>query len=193
MAKPSPNGELRIIAGKWRGRKILFSEVNGLRPTSARIRETLFNWLNPVIHKANCLDLFAGSGALGFEALSRGAEFVCMVERHPKVVHQLQKIKCSLEIDALQIIKQDALTPLKTKQLFDIIFCDPPFQLGLVPEVIKTLVKAPILAPNALIYVETEKKHAPIECPETWNLVKDKTAGEVRYRLYEVCEHLPTC
>jgi len=190
MAKKLSMGELRIIAGQWRGRKIAFYEVDGLRPTSSRIRETLFNWLAPFINQCTCLDLFAGSGALGFEALSRGAVSVTMVEQHPKVARQLKQIQRDLEIENLRVIEQDAFLPLSIVSdkavKFDVVFCDPPFNKGFVPPLIKRLNASPYLAEKTMVYIETEKNHAALELPDNWQLLKDKKAGDVRYRLYEI-------
>lgn len=190
--KPPLNkqGELRIIAGKWRGRKITFVAVDGLRPSPSRIRETLFNWLNNDISSSHCLDLFAGSGALGFEALSRGAESVAMVELNKIVTQQLKKNREHLQTDALQIIQQDAtqLQNLKSilKHKIDIVFCDPPFNNQLVQPLLQALDDSGLLQNTALIYIETEKSLTNLLLPEHWTLIKEKVAGDVRYRLIEV-------
>ena len=192
--KPPSNkqGELRIIAGKWRGRKISFKAADGLRPSPSRIRETLFNWLNNDITSAHCLDLFAGSGALGFEALSRGAESVAMVEVNKLVTRQLKNIKEQLQTETLQIIHQDA-TQLQNltsilKHKIDIVFCDPPFNKQFVQPLLLSLDDSGLLQNRALIYVETEKSLIDLSLPEHWAIIKEKTAGDVRYRLIEVCE-----
>jgi 16S rRNA (guanine966-N2)-methyltransferase len=185
-------GELRIIAGKWRGRKITFKATDGLRPSPSRIRETLFNWLNKDISSSHCLDLFAGSGALGFEALSRGAGSVAMVELNNIVTRQLKSNKEVLQAETLQIIHQDAtqlqnLTAL-LKNKIDIVFCDPPFNKQFVQPLLQKLDDSGLLQDPALIYVETEKSLTDLPLPENWTIIKEKLAGDVRYRLIKVGE-----
>jgi 16S rRNA (guanine966-N2)-methyltransferase len=148
---------VRIIAGRWRGRKITFSDVVGLRPTGDRIRETLFNWLMPVLPGAHCLDLFAGSGVLGFEALSRGARACVLVESNPVVARHLQTTAQSLEATDALVACADARTALqRVSGTFNIVFIDPPFAdksidaTGLVAE----LLAQQRLAENAWVYVE---------------------------------------
>ncbi|UAX41820.1 16S rRNA (guanine(966)-N(2))-methyltransferase RsmD [Pasteurella canis] len=184
-------GYVRIIAGLWRGRKLPVLSLNGLRPTGDRVKETLFNWLMPYIVDAHCLDCFAGSGSLGFEALSRQAKQVTFVELDKKAAMQLQKnvqtLKCSLE--QAKVINQNSLQFLKSIQNtphFDIVFVDPPFHLGLAQQTIDLLEKHHWLKPNALIYVETEKNQ-PITVPTHWQILKEKITGQVCYRLY--CYH----
>lgn len=191
-APSDKQGELRIIAGKWRGRKISFIAVDGLRPSPSRIRETLFNWLNNDISSSHCLDLFAGSGALGFEALSRGAESVAMVELNKTVTRQLKSNKEHLQTESLKIINQDA-TQLQylsslLKHKIDIVFCDPPFNKGFVQPLLLSLDDSTLLQNSALIYVETEKSLVDLSLPEHWTIIKEKVAGDVRYRLIEVGE-----
>lgn len=182
-------GEVRIIAGLWRGRKLPVLNAEGLRPTGDRVKETLFNWLMPYIPDAECLDAFAGSGALGFEALSRQAKKVTFLELEKTVANQLQKnlqtLKCSAE--QAQVINQNSLAFLKQTQNqphFDVVFLDPPFHFGLAEQAIALLTENNWLRPNALIYVETEKDKA-LATPENWRLLKEKTTGMVSYRLYQ--------
>lgn len=177
---------LRIIGGQWRGRKLGFAEVEGLRPTGDRIRETLFNWLQPQLPGANCLDLFSGSGALGFEALSRGAASATLVEKHPAAA---QAIQHNLELlagqhqgqlqhtDALDYIAQEATAP------FDVVFLDPPFGADLWPAAISALEQNGWLADDAAIYIETPKNYA-LSVPGNWQLHRHKHAGDVSYSLY---------
>jgi 16S rRNA (guanine966-N2)-methyltransferase len=185
-------GELRIIGGKWRGRKISFKAVDGLRPSPSRIRETLFNWLNNDIASSHCLDLFAGSGALGFEALSRGAGSVAMVELNKMVTRELKSNKEHLQAEALQVIHQDATQPQNLSSLLkhkiDIVFCDPPFNKQFVQPLLQKLDESGLLQSPALVYVETEKSLTELSLPEHWTIIKEKNAGDVRYRLIEVCE-----
>ncbi len=178
--------ELRIIAGQWRGRKVSFLPVEGLRPTPSRIRETLFNWINPMITNAHCLDCFAGSGALGFEALSRGAQSVTMIELHRDVIRELKNNRTLLDTTQLTIIQQDALVEIQSEQLFDIVFCDPPFNQGLVKPVLENLEQSNCLNDEAVVYLETEKSLKDLELPQGWKIIKEKIAGDVKYMLIKV-------
>ncbi|QPB43359.1 16S rRNA (guanine(966)-N(2))-methyltransferase RsmD [Rodentibacter haemolyticus] len=192
MKKPltqNAKGEVRIIAGRWRGRKLPVLNAEGLRPTGDRVKETLFNWLMPYIHDAECLDGFAGSGSLGFEALSRQAKKVTFLERDKAVANQLKKnlqtLKCSAE--QAQVFNQSCLDFLKQAQNqphFDVVFLDPPFHLGLAEQAISLLAENNWLCPNALIYVETEKDKQ-LAPPGNWVLLKEKITGQVSYRLYQ--------
>ena len=188
--RPSPkatqNNQLRIIAGLWRGRKLSFPDIDGLRPTGDRLRETLFNWLAPEIQGARCLDLFAGSGALGIEALSRGAEVSVLVERDSKAAAQLKANLEILKAGQGRVVNADALGLLQkgnTDAPYHIIFIDPPFQLKLWQSVIDALEAGNWLADNATIYIESgrdDEYHPPIN----WQLHRDKHAGAVSYRLF---------
>ncbi len=188
--RPSPkamqNNQLRIIAGQWRGRKLGFPDVDGLRPTGDRIRETLFNWLAPEIQGSRCLDLFAGSGALGIEALSRGAEISVLVERDAKAAAQLKANLDSLKAEQGRVVNADVLGLLQrgnTDAPYHIIFIDPPFQLKLWQAVIEALEAGNWLADNATIYIESgrDDEYQP---PINWQLHRDKHAGAVSYRLF---------
>jgi 16S rRNA (guanine966-N2)-methyltransferase len=186
LSKPSSNNQLRIIGGQWRGRKLSFPDVEGLRPTGDRIRETLFNWLAPEIQGSRCLDLFAGSGALGIEALSRGAAASIMVERDAKAAAQLRSNLEILKTEQGRIINAEVLSLLQkgnTDEPYHIIFIDPPFQLKLWQAVIEALEAGHWLADNATIYIESGRDddyHPPIN----WQLHRDKHAGAVSYRLF---------
>ena len=191
-APQSPAGkpsQLRIIGGEWRGRKVPFSPLPGLRPTPDRVRETLFNWLQPYIAGAHCLDLFSGSGALGLEALSRGAESVTFVDREPSVVRQLrqnfQLLKCNLG----EVIQDSVPEWLQGRQAgmeqqYDIVFMDPPFRQGLAAPCCDWLEEKGLLAAEAMIYVETESDLTAVMAPDHWHLHRDKKAGQVHYQLY---------
>lgn len=188
--RPSPkatqNNQLRIIAGLWRGRKLSFPDVDGLRPTGDRIRETLFNWLAPEIQGSRCLDLFAGSGALGIEALSRGAEVSVLVERDSKAAAQLKANLEILKAEQGRVVNADVLGLLQngnTDAPYHIIFIDPPFQLNLWQSVIDALEAGNWLADNATIYIESgrDDEYQP---PINWQLHRDKHAGAVSYRLF---------
>lgn len=181
--KPGGLGQIRIIAGKWRGRKLPVLEAAGLRPTGDRIRETLFNWLQQEVAGAHCLDLFAGSGALGFEALSRGAASVMMVDNNRQVTQQLQAVAQQLQASDLKIVQGDYQT-LKTGQRFDIIFIDPPFADNLAQSALEFLQAKQLLQDKALIYVETDNNTA-LTLPQNYQVIHDKTSGDVRYLLLQ--------
>lgn len=176
--------QLRIIGGQFRGRKIQFSDLPGLRPTPDRIRETLFNWLSEFILNANCLDCFAGSGALGIEALSRGAAQVTFIDAAAKAIQQIQQalqqlniINANLQIAAMPT----AITSFK--QAFNIIFLDPPFHKNLIANVSQFLEENKYLAENAMIYLETEAELETLPIPINWQILKHKQAGQVAYWL----------
>lgn len=187
--------ELRIIGGRWRGRKLAFSPAEGLRPTGDRIRETLFNWLSPYIDGARCLDLFAGSGALGLEALSRGASYCDFVDSSRTVVQQVtQHLKTLDALDRGQCQLSSALQFLHTAtQPYDIVFVDPPFKLQLANEVCTALAQRQLLNENALVYVETATSEPSTAVPPDWRPHRDKVAGAVSYRLFTInrAEHMP--
>ncbi|WP_109427803.1 16S rRNA (guanine(966)-N(2))-methyltransferase RsmD [Aggregatibacter kilianii] len=185
----SAKGEVRIIAGLWRGRKLPVLTSQGLRPTGDRVKETLFNWLMPYIVDSECLDCFAGSGSLGFEALSRQAAKVTFLELEKAVAQQLSKniqtLKCA---DRAQVVNQNSLQFLNQSQNqphFDLVFLDPPFNFDLAEQAITLLDQNHWLRPQALIYVETEKDKG-LNVPESWALLKEKNSGQVSYRLYQV-------
>ena len=174
---------VRIIGGQHRGRKLPFAELPGLRPTGDRIRETLFNWLQPVVEGARCLDLFAGSGALGMEAASRGAAQVVMVEQAGSAVRQMERNRETLELQGLNIVRADALQFLEQPPTpFDIVFLDPPFDNDLLGAVCQRLTMG-WLAEDARIYLEEDLSRDFPALPEDWKWLKQKTAGRVRYGL----------
>ncbi|MDH2924599.1 16S rRNA m(2)G-966 methyltransferase [Nicoletella semolina] len=182
-------GEVRIIAGRWRGRKVPVLNAQGLRPTTDRVKETLFNWLMMDIAQARCLDCFAGSGSLGLEALSRQAQAVVFLEKFAAAAQQLKKNLAVLKTNQGKVIQTDTLQFLAQKNIeapFDVIFVDPPFHKGLVPDVLRLLAQNHWLAPNALIYLETEREHSALELPNAWIMLKEKTAGQVISRLIRV-------
>ena len=179
-------GQCRIIAGKWRGRKLDVPDAEGLRPTPDRIRETVFNWLQADIGGARCLDLFAGCGALGFEAASRGAMSVVMVELNSRAAKTLQENCSTLSATQCQVERTTAQQFLSTNQeQYDIVFIDPPYQADLWTEIANTLVDKVVLAENALIYLECPGKADLPELPIHWQLIKEKKAGNIRYCLFE--------
>ncbi|EIJ69697.1 16S rRNA (guanine(966)-N(2))-methyltransferase RsmD [Haemophilus parahaemolyticus] len=182
-------GEVRVIAGLWRGRKLPVLNAEGLRPTTDRVKETLFNWLMMDVANARCLDCFAGSGSLGLEALSRQAQAVVFLEKFANAAQQLKKNLASLKTDKGTVINTDTLTYLSQKnstEPFKIIFIDPPFHHNFVPHVLTLLQQNNWLAENALIYVETEKNHPPLLLAENWQIIKEKSAGMVTSRLIQV-------
>lgn len=185
-AMGAKSNQVRIIAGQWRGRKLGFPDIDGLRPTSDRIRETLFNWLAPVLPGASCLDLFAGSGALGFEAASRGAARVVMNERNPLVVRALQDSKARLAADQVEVLGGDAQSCLaRCVGPFDVVFLDPPFsQPHLLAAAADLLARGNFLKDGTYIYVETPSGADLNDLPAGWQLYRQKQAGAVSYRLY---------
>jgi 16S rRNA (guanine966-N2)-methyltransferase len=178
--------QVRIIAGRWRGRKLPFPDLPSLRPTPDRVRETLFNWLAPRLPGARCLDLFAGSGALGFEAASRGAERVVLVERDPRVVEALRDNRRRLEAGMIDIIQQAGLDYLRgSVQAFEVVFLDAPYgDAGALQTSLHRLTEAGWLNSGARIYVETALEALPLGMPQGWDLLKEKRAGQVSFRLY---------
>ncbi len=177
--------KLRIIGGDWRSRQVLFDDAPGLRPTPARVRETLFNWLHYDIIGSRCLDLYAGSGALSFEAASRGAKTVVQVEQNPAVCRCLKTNADKLAAHQIKIVQTDALRYLAgNAEAFDIVFIDPPFGLGLAVQSCQWLEDKGWLSPEAKIYVEAASGQALEGMPENWQLLKDKVAGDVAYRLF---------
>ncbi|KMK51240.1 16S rRNA methyltransferase [[Actinobacillus] muris] len=185
-----PNGEVRVIGGRWRGRKLPVLNAEGLRPTTDRVKETLFNWLMMDIAHAHCLDCFAGSGSLGIEALSRQAQAVTFLEKFATAADLLAQNLKRLAAENGKVVQTDSLAYLaqaNPQVPFDIVFVDPPFHQHYVPQVLIHLARNGWLAENALIYVETEKDHPPLELPSHWQIIKEKTAGQVVSRLIR-CE-----
>lgn len=177
------NNRLRIIGGRWRGRRVSFPDVEGLRPSPDRVRETLFNWLMPVIEGARCLDLFAGSGALGLEALSRGAARVVLVDRDAQVVASLRAHLADLGAEGAELRQADAQRFLEgTPEPFDVVFLDPPYNKGLLAPCLVRLGQG-WLAPGARVYIEAESALDPLPLPEGWVLLRSKGAGQVGYHL----------
>jgi 16S rRNA (guanine966-N2)-methyltransferase len=188
MAKAPRHGagrnQLRIIGGSWRSRRLDFPDVEGLRPTPDRVRETLFNWLMPVIHGARCLDLFAGSGALGLEALSRGASSVVLLDRDPRVIATLRKHLQTLQAHGAELHQQSALDYLQGEPCpFDVVFLDPPFRQGLLQPALELLNARGWLAPGARIYIEQESEQPMVALPEGWELLRELKAGQVACQL----------
>jgi 16S rRNA (guanine966-N2)-methyltransferase len=168
----------------WRGRKFRFPEVQGLRPTPDRVRETLFNWLAPRIVGARCLDLFAGSGALGLEALSRGAAAVRFIEREPGAAADLRAMLARFDARGAQVVEADAMRHLAgPASPFDIIFVDPPFDAGLLPETLARVLTGGWLAPGGVVYVEQSARSPLPPLPPGRAVAKSGRAGDVGYHL----------
>lgn len=180
--------KLRIIAGEWRSRQLPIPDIEGLRPTPDRVRETLFNWINAYLPGAVCGDLFCGSGALGLEALSRGAKHMTFVDNSRVVSQQMQTNLATLgATDSANVIAQNAAVFLDTvtPHAMDIVFLDPPFRKGWLAQIIPLLEKG-WLADRALVYIEMEKEAALPALPSHWSLLKEKVAGQLVYRLFEI-------
>lgn len=180
-------GRIRIIGGQWRGRKLTVPDSPGLRPTGDRARETLFNWLSPRVHGAHCLDLFAGSGALGLEAVSRGAAEVVLVEQQNDLARALREVAEGWPGgERLKVVQADAMAWLESaKGSFDIVFVDPPFEARLQARVLALLVQRKLLAPEARVYVESGRGDYDVALdplPE-YEVLRVKQQGEVTLRL----------
>ena len=174
--------KVRIGGGEWRSRLLRFPDALGLRPTSDRVRQTLFNWLGQELHGRICLDLFAGSGALGFEALSRGAASVVMVESNPAVHRALLDNASLLKASKAQILRQDAVQFLRQNlQQYDVVFLDPPFDQNWQEKLLPQL--AQHLAPDGLVYAESEKC---LTDNDDWQVSKHGKAGNVHYHLLKL-------
>ena len=175
---------MRIIAGRWRRRRLPVAAAGDIRPTPDRVRETLFNWLGTGVEGKRCLDLFAGTGALGFEAASRGAKAVVLVERDRNAAAALERAVRALGADNVEVERADALgwTPPAGVR-FDIVFLDPPWS-GPAPETaLARLARADALAPGCMAYLETERDSADVELPPGWRFLRTRRAGRVRYHL----------
>lgn len=192
--KKQPAGKVRIVGGQWRGRYLPVLSLPGLRPTPNRIRETLFNWLTTHISGASCLDIFSGTGALSFEAVSRGAADVTMIDASPVIIQQLQQNLALYKCDPSQAFTIQASIPNyipKFSHTFDIVFIDPPFHQGLVKLACAWLEHYSLLSENALIYIEVEADLQKLIIPEHWKKIKEGHAGEVTYYLFKKENRLP--
>jgi len=177
-------GFVRIIGGKWRTRRLQIADVDGLRPTPDRVRETLFNWLVPYINGAHCLDLFAGTGVLGMEALSRGAASIILVDQSPVIVKKIQADLTLLQAEnalVYQAILPQGLKP--NAQPFDIVFLDPPYASNLLLPLCFYLEKQGFLSSSAKIYLEARDIIKDNELPANWHIIKQQKAGQVHYYL----------
>ena len=179
------SGRLRIIAGAWRSRRLAFPGRDDLRPTPDRVRETLFNWLQADVAGSRCLDMFAGSGALGFEAASRGAGQVVMIEQDGEAAAALRRNIDLLGAGNIELVTGDALHWLeRNRRSFDIVFLDPPFGSGVISRCCELLERGQSLSEHAKIYVEHAAGGAGFAVPAAWECLKAKTAGQVAYKLY---------
>nr|VFJ89424.1 MAG: 16S rRNA m(2)G-966 methyltransferase [Candidatus Kentron sp. LFY] len=184
MIHVSGEANVHIIAGRWKRRRLIVPAVSGLRPTPGRVRETLFNWLGSGIFGARCLDLFAGSGALGFEAASRGAAEVVLVDRNKAVVDNLLSGVRRLAAQEIAVVHSDALRYLKrSSRHFDIVFLDPPFDSDLLETSCRLLAHGDRLPETARIYLEMRRPGLQPTLPNEWDLIHSGTAGDVRYLL----------
>jgi 16S rRNA (guanine966-N2)-methyltransferase len=177
-------GKVRIISGQWRRRRLPVPDVDGLRPTPDRVRETLFNWLSGSIEGARCLDLYAGSGALGFEAASRGASKVLLVEKHARAVACMRQQASDLGAEQVEVVHADVRRWLQgVATPFDIVFLDPPFGSADLGELCERLERGSWLAPGALVYLETRASQGVLELPAGWQCLRRQKAGQVMYHL----------
>lgn len=175
---------LRIIAGQWRGRKIRFPDISQIRPTPDRVRETLFNWLMPVIEGARCLDLYAGSGALGLEALSRGASEVIFCDKNKNITTYLNETLQMLAADNGKVVNRAALQCLASATApFDIVFLDPPYDAGELLMCCIELEQRKLLKQGAMIYLEHRGDLDTGALPPNWSMLREKQAGQVCYKL----------
>lgn len=186
---PMLTGKVRIIGGKWRGRKLNIIPNTEIRPTPDRVRETLFNWLNSLVVDANCLDMFTGSGVLGLEALSRGANYVVMIDKSPHITQYLKQVCHNWGINSANVYCTDALHHLNwlitvPAQKFNIVFIDPPYNSGLLYHSLTFLTQHNLLANHAVIYVETNQAIVNDALPHGWIQYKHNIAGQVYYYLY---------
>ncbi|MBA3562662.1 MAG: 16S rRNA (guanine(966)-N(2))-methyltransferase RsmD [Gammaproteobacteria bacterium] len=184
MKRGKPPGRFRVIAGRWRGRRFPIPRLDGLRPTPDRVRETAFNWLQPVIDGACCLDLYAGSGALGVEALSRGARRVVFVERDAQAVASLRNLLSTLDSADAEVVRADALAFLDGRpQAFDVVLLDPPFADGFPQRLCTLLETRGWLAAHARIFLEHARRSAVPPLPANWTLHRSRHAGQVAFHL----------
>lgn len=188
MAQKGQAQTIRIIGGQHRGRKLTFTEQKGLRPTGDRVKETLFNWLQAYIRGANVLDMYAGSGSLGFEAQSRGAATVTMLELTALQTRQLKVLSGQLQADNISIHQADALKWSESYQgsPFDLVFLDPPFADNLLQQSVDKLAESGLVKTDSMIYLEADKKQSMPEIPPDWEVMKEKKMGQVNVWLLRV-------
>jgi len=192
MGKSAKNNSVRIIGGQWRGRKLPVVDVPGLRPSGDRCRETLFNWLQPWIVAADCADLFAGTGALGFEAASRGAASVLMIEKHPRVLAALRQSIAQLQAGQVTLRPGGAMALLEelAPDSFDLVFLDPPFDSNLGGLALRRLHRRGCVRGGGLVYIESPAT-LHLAAPEGWSEWRERQIGEVRMQLFRNQLHSP--
>lgn len=185
MAKSSKAGSVRIIAGDWRGRRLPVADVPGLRPSGDRSRETLFNWLQAYLRNADCLDLFAGTGVLGLEAVSRGAASAMLVEKDSLAAVTLRENVAKLVASQVSVVQAEAVSWLEGQKAdsFDLVFIDPPFGKGLVLSALQALQAGRQLRADGLVYLETACAEAIQPDPACWEILREQELGEVRMQL----------
>lgn len=185
QTKLNQSNQLRIIGGQWRGRKLSFPTIEGLRPTPDRVRETLFNWLASDIIGARCLDLFAGSGSLGLEALSRGAGFVEFIDSSNEAIQQLQHHLqlFGAENGHASLSSAEQKLQQHIDEPFDIIFLDPPFHQQLAANTVQLIDQNNFLSKRGWVYLEMASDECLPDMPKHWRLHRQKSAGQVCYRL----------
>lgn len=183
---PAQPGFVRIISGKWRGKRLPVADAVGLRPTTDRVKETLFNWLMYDIAESIVLDCFAGSGSLGIEALSRHAAFVTLIEKAPQLAKQLKAHLKQLQADNAEVLTRDCLSWLQqpANKQYNLVLIDPPFRQDLAIPCCLALEQQGWLAKDALVYLETEKELPLANMPPNWQLLKENIAGQLAYRLW---------
>ncbi|MEP4889407.1 MAG: 16S rRNA (guanine(966)-N(2))-methyltransferase RsmD [Aliiglaciecola sp.] len=182
-------GSIRVISGKWRGRKLPVLEAQGLRPTTDRMKETLFNWLMPYVNESRCLDMFAGSGGLGFESLSRHASSATFIELDKiaakLITSNLEKLK--VEDQQTQVIQGNSLEVCsRLNQSFDLVFIDPPFNAGLVPKAIDVINQNNLVLTQSVVYIECEAQNQNYQVPDNWQCIKEKSTQNVSSKLFIV-------
>ncbi|MBT8135876.1 MAG: 16S rRNA (guanine(966)-N(2))-methyltransferase RsmD [Gammaproteobacteria bacterium] len=186
------SGSFRIIGGQWRGRRLRFPDTGELRPTPDRVRETVFNWLSPIIDGASCLDLYSGSGALGLEALSRGAAACTFVERNDDALETVRTHLELLQAQGGHCVRADALAWLKRcEQEFDVIFIDPPYEEDPWSQLLYRIGSARLLRPGGRLYLETAAGCGPPALPDGLELLRSKRAGRVGYHLVSISQETP--
>jgi 16S rRNA (guanine966-N2)-methyltransferase len=178
-------GTIRIIGGQWRGTRLPVPDLPGLRPSGDRSRETLFNWLQTSLHGSTCADLFAGSGALGLEAASRGALRVVLVEQNPRAVQVIAGSIERLQASQVEVVQADAISWLQSREpnSLDIVFIDPPFDSGLAEQSLKLLVERNCVRPGGRVYVEAASTASAVPPGPAWQIDRQKRLGEVQMTL----------
>ena len=181
-------GKVRITSGEWKNRNLEVPDIDGLRPTSERVRETLFNWLMPSIHKSVCLDLFAGSGSLGFEALSRGAKHCTFVEKSKLAFSQIKTTRTSLNAVNSEVHNCDAIDFLSSvhNHNFNLVFLDPPFSDDYLISSIESIHEYQLVSRGGYIYIEFNKNNDLFDLPDNWSVIRKKIYGNVCFILIEI-------